>query len=91
MIKVVAILNGRWLILLIKELQKDIIDQIKIHIMYLKQTDLLKKDILMFLDILAREYGGEAVDKLSILSVAVILDSDLNRNRHGDSYAEILY
>jgi len=88
---VVAILNGRWLILLIKELQKDIIDQIKIHIMYLKQTDLLKKDILMFLDILAREYGGEAVDKLSILSVAVILDSDLNRNRHGDSYAEILY
>ena len=32
--------------------------------MYLKQTDLLKnKDILMCLDVVAREYGGVVVDK----------------------------
>ena len=32
--------------------------------MYLKQTDLLKnKDILMCLDVIAREYVGEVVDK----------------------------
>ena len=40
------------------------IDQIRTHLMYLKQTDLLKnKDILMCLDVVAREYGGEVVDK----------------------------
>ena len=34
------------------------------HLIYLKQTDLLKnKDILMYLDLVAREYGGEEVDK----------------------------
>ena len=32
--------------------------------MYLIQTDLLKnKDTLMCLDIVAKEYGGEVVDK----------------------------
>ena len=47
-----------------KELQRDTIDQIRTHFMYLKQTDLLKnKDILMCLDVVAREYGGEVVDK----------------------------
>ena len=46
------------------ELQQDKIDQLKTHLMYLKQTDLLKnKDILMCLDVVAREYGGEVVDK----------------------------
>ena len=46
------------------ELQQDTINQIRIHLMYLKQTDLLKnKDILMCLDVVAREYGGEVVDK----------------------------
>ena len=47
---------------LMKELQQDTINQIRTHLMYLKQTDLLKnKDILMCLDIVAREYGGEVV------------------------------
>ena len=47
-----------------KELQQDTIDQLRIHLMYLKQTDLLKnKDILLCLDVVAREYGGEVVDK----------------------------
>ncbi len=32
--------------------------------MYLKQTDLLKnKDILMCLDVVAREYRGEVIDR----------------------------
>ena len=47
-----------------KELQQDTIDQIRTHLMYLKQTDLLNnKDILMCLDVVAREYGGVVVDK----------------------------
>ena len=47
-----------------KELQQDTIDQIRTHLMYLKHTDLLKnKDILMCLDVVAREYGGVVVDK----------------------------
>ena len=46
------------------ELHENTIDQIRTLLMYLKQTDLLKnKDILMCLDIVAREYGGEVVDK----------------------------
>ena len=53
-----------------KELQQDTIDQIRTHLMYLKQTDLLKtKDILMCLDVVAREYGEVVEKKLSILSV----------------------
>ena len=60
----VAILTNRWQLNIMKELQKDTIDQIRTHLMYLKQTDLLKnKDILMCLDVVAREYGGEVVDK----------------------------
>jgi len=49
---------------LMKELQQDTIDQIRTHLMYLKQTDLLKnEDILMCLDLVAREYGGVVIDK----------------------------
>ena len=47
-----------------RELQQDTIDQIRTHLMYLKQTDLLKnKDILRCLDVIAREYGGKVVDE----------------------------
>jgi|TARA_B100000123_G_C25391646_1_gene280346 hypothetical protein len=46
------------------ELHENTIDQIRTLLMYLKQTDLLKnKDILMCLDVVAREYGGEVVDR----------------------------
>ena len=46
------------------ELHENTIDQIRTLLMYLKQTDLLKnKDILMCLDVIAREYGGEVVNK----------------------------
>tara|TARA_B100000212_G_scaffold214094_1_gene161823 strand:- start:242 stop:382 length:141 start_codon:yes stop_codon:yes gene_type:complete len=39
-------------------------DQIRTHLFYLKQTDQLKnKDILMCLDLIASEQGGEVVDK----------------------------
>ena len=49
---------------LMKELQENTIDQIRTLIRYLSETDLLKnKDILMCLDVVAREYGGEVVDK----------------------------
>ena len=59
-----AILTRRWQLSIMKELQQDTIDQIRTHLMYLKQTDLLKnEDILMCLDVVAREYGGEVVDK----------------------------
>ena len=51
-------------IVLMKELQENTIDQIRILLRYLSETDLLKnKDILMCLDVIAREYGGEVVDK----------------------------
>ena len=47
-----------------KELQQDTIDQIRTHLFYLKQTDLMQnKDILMYVDIVAREYGSEVIDK----------------------------
>ena len=46
------------------ELHENTIDQIRTLLMYLKQTDLLKnKEILMCLDVVAREYGGEVVDR----------------------------
>tara|TARA_B000000557_G_scaffold244780_1_gene226636 strand:+ start:71 stop:226 length:156 start_codon:yes stop_codon:yes gene_type:complete len=46
------------------ELHENTIDQIRTLLMYLKQTDLLKnKDILMCLDVVAREYGGEVIDR----------------------------
>tara|TARA_Y100001978_G_scaffold114430_1_gene101975 strand:- start:277 stop:426 length:150 start_codon:yes stop_codon:yes gene_type:complete len=47
-----------------KELLQDTIDQIRTHLMYLKHTELMQnQDILMCLDIVAREYGGEVIDK----------------------------
>ena len=47
-----------------RELHETTIDQIRTLLMYLKQTDLLQnKEILMCLDVIAREYGGEVVDK----------------------------
>ena len=50
--------------LFMKELQENTIDQIRKLLRYLSETDLLKnKDILMCLDVIAREYGGEVVDK----------------------------
>ena len=49
---------------LMKELQENTIDQIRTLLRYLSETDLLNnKDILMCLDVIAREYGGEVVDK----------------------------
>ena len=46
------------------ESHENTIDQIRTLLMYLKQTDLFKnKDILMCLDVVAREYGGEVVDR----------------------------
>ena len=51
-----------------KELQQDTIDQIRTNLFYLKQTDLIQnKDILMCLDAVARDYGGEVVDKIKYL------------------------
>ena len=39
-------------------------EQIRTLLNYLEQTDLLKnKDILRCLDVIAREYGGEVVNK----------------------------
>ena len=47
-----------------KELQENTIDQIRTLLRYLSETDLLKnKDILLCLDVIAREYGGQVVDK----------------------------
>ena len=47
-----------------KELEENTIEQIRTLIIYLEQTDLLKnKEILRGLDVIAREYGGEVVDK----------------------------
>ncbi len=46
------------------ELEENTIEQIRTLLNYLEQTDLLKnKDIIRFLDIIARQYGGEVVDK----------------------------
>ena len=47
-----------------KELQENTIDQIRTLLRYLSETGLLKnKDILICPDVIAREYGGEVVDK----------------------------
>ena len=46
----------------------------------------------MCLDVVAKEYVEEVIEKkLSILSVVLIGETDLNRNSYGDSNAEILY
>ena len=55
---------GYLLVMTLPELHENTIDQIRTLLMYLKQTDLLKnKDILMCLDVVAREYGGEVIDR----------------------------
>ena len=47
-----------------KELEENTIEQIRTLLNYLEQTDLLKnKEFLRCLDVIAREYGGEVVDK----------------------------
>ena len=47
-----------------QKLRENTIDQIGTLLRYLSGTDLLKnKDILMCLDLIAREYGCEVVDK----------------------------
>ena len=47
-----------------KELQENTIDQIRVLLRYLSETDLLKnKDILRCLDVIAREYGGKVVNE----------------------------
>ena len=47
-----------------RELQQDTIDQIRTHLMYLKQTDLLNNiDTLMCFDVVARAYGGRGLDQ----------------------------
>ena len=47
-----------------KELQENTIDQIRTLLKYLTETDLLNnKEVLRCLDVIAREHGGEAVDK----------------------------
>ena len=47
-----------------KELKENTIEQIRTLLNYLERTDLLKnKEIFRCLDVIAREYGGEVVDK----------------------------
>ena len=47
-----------------KELEENTIEQIRTPLNYLEQSNLFKnKDILRCLDVIAREYGGEVVDK----------------------------
>tara|TARA_B100000524_G_scaffold59176_1_gene27475 strand:+ start:343 stop:498 length:156 start_codon:yes stop_codon:yes gene_type:complete len=48
----------------IPELYKNTIDQLITLLRYLSEKDLLEnKDILICLDVIAREYGREVVDK----------------------------
>ena len=47
-----------------KELQENTIDQIRTLLRYLTETDLLDdKEVLRCLDVIAREHGGEVIDK----------------------------
>ena len=47
-----------------KELEENTIDQIRNLLRYLTETDLLNnKEVLRLLDVIAREHGGEVVDK----------------------------
>ena len=47
-----------------KELEENTIEQMRTLLNNLEHTDLLKtKDILRFLDVIAREYGGKVVDE----------------------------
>tara|TARA_B100001989_G_scaffold67743_1_gene45922 strand:+ start:56 stop:244 length:189 start_codon:yes stop_codon:yes gene_type:complete len=58
----ILIKNGNYI--LMKELQENTIDQIRTLLRYLTETDLLSnKEVLRCLDVIAREHGGEVVDK----------------------------
>ena len=47
-----------------KEVEENTIEQIRTLLNYSEQTDLLKnKETLRCLDLIAREYGGEVLDK----------------------------
>ena len=47
-----------------KELQENTIDQIRTLLRYLIETDLLNnKEVLRCLDLIAREHGGEILEK----------------------------
>ena len=47
-----------------KELEENTVDQIRTLLRYLTETDLLSnKEVLRCLDIIAREHGGEVLDK----------------------------
>ena len=47
-----------------KELEENTIDQRRTLLRYLTETDLFNnKEVLRCLDVIAREYGGEVVDK----------------------------
>ncbi len=47
-----------------KELQENTIDQIRTLLKYLTETDLLNnREVLRCLDVIAREHGGEVVNK----------------------------
>ena len=47
-----------------KELEENTIEQIRTLLNYLEQKNLLKsKEILRCLDVIAREYGGEVINK----------------------------
>ena len=47
-----------------KELEENTIEQIRILLNYLEQTDILKdKYILRYLDLIAREFGGKVLDE----------------------------
>ena len=47
-----------------KELEENTIEQIRTPLNYLEQTNLLKsREILRCLDVIAREYGGEVINK----------------------------
>ena len=46
-----------------KELYENTINQMRTLLRYLTETDLLNKEVLKCLDLIAREHGGEVVDK----------------------------
>ena len=47
-----------------KELEENTIDQVRTLLKYLSETDLLNnKEVVRSLDVIAREHGGEVVDK----------------------------
>ena len=61
---IIAIVIGRWQLILMKELQENTINQTRRLLRYLTETDLLNnKEVLRYLDLIAREHGGEILEK----------------------------